>query len=210
MEKYLSGLFLQASLIFALGAQNLFVLESALHRRRHFLVSTICVLCDSILIMLGVLGAASVFVQYPWLKIIFGILGVGFLFYYGILKLFERPSLQVIKEDQGCLKNVFTTKSMIMKTLGFTLLNPHVYLDTLVLIGGYSAQYNKLQDRLIFGFGASSCSFLWFFMLSIFASKMNKYVNNLKIMRGINLISGIVLILLSCNLALDVWQWIIF
>src|SRR5271170_136620 len=85
----LQGFLLQASLILALGAQNLFVLESGLKRRRHLLVALICSICDAALITVGVAGAASLFVRVPLLKIAFGGLGVAFLVYYGLLKLKE-------------------------------------------------------------------------------------------------------------------------
>lgn len=208
MEKYLEGLFLQASLILALGAQNLFVLDSALNKRRHLLVSTICFLCDTLLILFGVLGAASIFLKYPWLKIGFGGLGVSFLVYYGILKLREKPNFKNTESSQKDLPNSVPVKEVILKTLGFSLLNPHVYLDTVVLIGGYSTQFTLLSDRLSFGLGASTCSLFWFFGLSIFAASMSKYINNYKIMRWISIISGIILLLLAYNLGEDVWKWI--
>ncbi len=86
---FLQGFFLQASLILALGAQNIFVLNCGLQRQRHLLVALLSSLCDMTLILIGVLGVASVFVQVPLLKIGFGVLGVGFLAYYGVLKLKE-------------------------------------------------------------------------------------------------------------------------
>ncbi len=95
MNQFAEGLFLQASLVLALGAQNIFVLESALRRRRHIVVAVVSTLCDTFLIFLGVLGAATVFIQIPWLKILFGALGVAFLFYYGFLKLNEKQAIHV-------------------------------------------------------------------------------------------------------------------
>ena len=80
MKFFSDGFLLQASLILALGAQNIFVLESGLKKQRQFVVAFVCSLCDLILIMLGVLGASSLFLRFPSLKIAFGIIGVGFLF----------------------------------------------------------------------------------------------------------------------------------
>jgi L-lysine exporter family protein LysE/ArgO len=89
MNQFIEGFLLQASLILALGAQNLFVLESGLKRQRHLLVALICSICDTVLIAVGVAGAASIFVQVPSLKICSGALGVLFLIYYGVKKILE-------------------------------------------------------------------------------------------------------------------------
>jgi L-lysine exporter family protein LysE/ArgO len=83
MNIFVQGLLLQASLILALGAQNIFVLNSGLRRERHLFVATICAVCDTFLTLFGVIGAASLFVQIPSLKTVFGILGVTFLLYNG-------------------------------------------------------------------------------------------------------------------------------
>jgi L-lysine exporter family protein LysE/ArgO len=174
MEKFVQGFLLQASLILALGAQNLFVLESGLKRQRHLWVATLCTLCDALLIALGVLGAATIFVRLPWLKILFGILGVAFLAYYGWIKLTEKPAKQ--KSTSFSSKKVVPLRVVTGQTLAFSLLNPHVYLDTLVLIGGFSAS-------------------------------MSRYVNNAQIMRGVSIVSGVVLLALAVKLGLDVWRW---
>ena len=86
---FTQGFFLQASLILALGAQNIFVLNSGLRRQRHLLVAFVSAVCDALLIFTGVLGVATLFVQIPLLKIGLGFVGVGFLFFYGFLKLKE-------------------------------------------------------------------------------------------------------------------------
>lgn len=89
MTSFVQGFFLQASLILALGAQNVFVLNSGLRKQRHLLVAFVSSLCDTVLIFSGVLGVATLFVQLPILKIALGLVGVGFLFFYGIVKLRE-------------------------------------------------------------------------------------------------------------------------
>jgi L-lysine exporter family protein LysE/ArgO len=205
MEKFVQGFLLQASLILALGAQNLFVLESGLKRQRHLWVATLCTLCDALLIALGVLGAATIFVRLPWLKILFGILGVAFLAYYGWIKLTEKPAKQ--KSTSFSSKKVVPLRVVTGQTLAFSLLNPHVYLDTLVLIGGFSAQFEDILDRLSFGSGAACFSMLWFFGLATFSASMSRYVNNAQIMRGVSIVSGVVLLALAVKLGLDVWRW---
>lgn len=198
---------MQASLILALGAQNLFVLESGLKQRKQYYVAFICSLCDAILIAIGVAGAASVFVKIPSLKIVFGFLGVAFLLYYGINKIIEAikpPKNSAVEQNQ-----VFDLKKITLMTLSFSLLNPHVYLDTLILVGGYSAKFAFLYDRFIFGTGAAAFSAIWFFSLAAFASALNKFLKSSRAMRLVALVSGIVLIALSCKLGFDLYAWLI-
>ena len=202
---FLQGFFLQASLILALGAQNIFVLNSGLKKERHLLVAGLSSLCDTLLIFIGVLGVASIFIQIPLLKISLGILGVIFLFYYGILKIKETKSGVAI-DLEGTPKS--EKKKVIMQTLGFSLLNPHVYLDTVVLIGGYSAKFYNLTERFYFGIGASVFSTIWFFSLVILASFSSRFLKNQIMMKTISLVSGLVLILLSYKLGLEVISWL--
>lgn len=203
MEQFLEGFFLQASLILALGAQNLFVLEMGLRKRRHLFVAGLCTFCDLLLILLGVLGAASFFVQIPWMKIAFGVLGVAFLAYYGLKKLFEKPSII----DAHANTQTLSIGVIVGQTLAFSLLNPHVYLDTVVLIGGYSTQFSESWDRLSFGLGASFFSLMWFFALAIFAAAMSRFLHNVKTMRMISVVSAVILLGLALKLSADVWHW---
>jgi L-lysine exporter family protein LysE/ArgO len=203
---FIQGFLLQASLILALGAQNIFVLNSGLRKQRHLLVALVSSICDTFLILVGVLGVATVFIQIPILKIILGVVGVGFLFYYGILKLKEaKIGIEISQTSQ----NMGTAKQAVAMSLGFSLLNPHVYLDTVVLIGGYSSKFDQLNERIYFGLGASAFSTIWFFGLAILASFGSRLLNNSKAMRIVSLISGIILIALAIKLGREVLDWII-
>jgi L-lysine exporter family protein LysE/ArgO len=206
MHIFLEGFLLQASLILALGAQNIFVLESGLKKQRHLLVAFVCSLCDAVLILIGVAGAASVFVQVPLLKVGFGILGVLFLLFYGVKKLIEgfRPS----PATESHAETSSSIQKVILLSLGFSLLNPHVYLDTVILIGGYSAKFPELSSRIEFGAGAASFSALWFFGLAIFAYSCRKLLNNPRGMQVVSLLSGVILMALSYKLGLDVYAWL--
>lgn len=202
---FAQGFFLQASLILALGAQNIFVLNSGLRKQRHLLVALVSSVCDAILIFIGVLGVATFFVRFPLLKIGLGLVGVAFLFFYGILKLKEAKNGVVLSQDS---EQATTAKRAILASLGFSLLNPHVYLDTVVLIGGYSSKFTHLDERFYFGAGASSFSTIWFFGLALMASVASRFLNNPKAMRIVSLISGLILILLAAKLGIDVLGWI--
>jgi L-lysine exporter family protein LysE/ArgO len=202
---FAQGFFLQASLILALGAQNIFVLNSGLRRQRHLLVASVCSFFDTLLIFLGVLGLASIFVQVPLLKIGLGIVGVGFLFFYGFLKLKEAKNGVTVKFDS---KQVTTIQQTLLTAVGFSLLNPHVYLDTVVLIGGYSTKFSQLIERFYFGAGAAVFSLIWFFGLAMIASLLSRLFNSQKAMRGVSLVSGVILIVLAIKLGADVVGWI--
>lgn len=202
---FFEGLLLQASLIFALGAQNIFVLEAGLRRQHHLAVSFVCFLCDFALIMLGVAGAATLFTKFPHLKIFVGILGVSFLFAYGIGKIFARP--EESKDTTQALKT--TLKRSVLLAFTFSVLNPHAYLDAFILIGGFSTKYEALQDRLMLGFGAAIYSGVWFLILSTFSSVMKPLLVQPARMQKVMSVAGVILVFLSAKLGLDVVDWII-
>lgn len=198
------GFLLQASLIFALGAQNLFVLESGLRRQYHLIVSFVCFFCDFILIMLGVAGAATLFHHFPEVKVFFGVIGVTFLMWYGFNKLTNK--------DEILLSDVLKEKSLkksVLQAMTFSLINPHAYLDGVVLIGGYSAKYPELSHRMAIGLGASLCSLTWFLVLSSASSKMMPLFQNPKRMRLVMSTAGLFLIFLSARLSVDVYGWVL-
>lgn len=205
IEIFFQGFLLQASLILALGAQNIFVLNSGLRKQRHLLIAFVSSVCDALLVLVGVLGVATVFIQLPALKITLGVVGVGFLFFYGSMKLKEAKngfSHQKVSEQ------AVTTKQAILTSLGFSLLNPHVYLDTVVLIGGYSTKFNSIFERFSFGIGASAFSTIWFFVLVKLANLGSRLLNNKNAMQFISLASGVILILLAIKLGVDVLHWL--
>ena len=202
----IQGFLLQASLILALGAQNIFVLNSGLRKKRHFLVALVSSICDTTLIFVGVLGVATFFIQYPILKISLGIAGVSFLFFYGAMKINESRNTIAITTTSSDTTNFWQT---VFASLAFSLLNPHVYLDTIVLVGGYSSKFSVLSERFFFGLGASSFSTLWFFGLAFSASLFESFLNNQKAMRMMSLVSGIILVLLALKLGAEATHWII-
>jgi L-lysine exporter family protein LysE/ArgO len=201
---FFEGFFLQASLILAVGAQNIYVLNSGLQKQRHLLVALVSSLCDTLLILIGALGVATFFVQFPIMKLMLGIVGVAFLLFYGLLKLNESRHGMSMTVSQT---QFISFKQTVLTSLGFSLLNPHVYLDTIVLIGGYSSKFLVVTERIAFGVGASVFSTLWFFGLAILASKVSRVLKDSQTMRVISLLSGIILILLSIKLGKDVVMW---
>ncbi|WP_312966681.1 LysE/ArgO family amino acid transporter [Acinetobacter gerneri] len=161
MSAYFYGLGVGFSLILAIGAQNAFVLKQGLKQQYVMIVCAICALSDSILIYLGVVGFSKIIQQYPIIVELAKYLGAGFLFFYGLKSLYSAFYHQdVLEPSQIEPENLY---KIIGLCLAFTWLNPHVYLDTVILIGSISAQFKA--DSIKFALGAMSASWIFFFSL---------------------------------------------
>lgn len=160
---YLTGMATGASLIIAIGAQNVFVLTQGIRKQHRFVVALICSLCDALLITAGVAGMGALIEQSPLLLSIASVAGALFLFVYGLKSLLSAFQAKTGMEESG--EHLVSRKQVIFTTLAITLLNPHVYLDTVVLLGSISATYAG-TGRFLFGGGAVTMSFLWFFILA--------------------------------------------
>ena len=183
MDFLLLGFFTGLSLILAIGAQNIFVIEQGLKKQHIFLVCLICSLSDLILIFVGIF-LFHYFVQYfnSTIELIFNILLIGFLihFIYSKIKIFNtNVSLQ---NDN----NNISKYDIFLKTLGFTYLNPHVYSDTVFILGNFSKNF-LLNEKIIFGIGASIASFLFFFLLGYLSKFLSKYAESKIIWNIINI-----------------------
>jgi len=160
MASFLPGFVLSFSLILAIGAQNAFVLRQGLRREHVFWVCLTCGLTDGILIVSGVVGFGALAQAVPWFEPVMRYGGAAFLLWYGWLNARSAWRGGAVLETSGA-----ETKSLrqaILTLLALTFLNPHVYLDTVVLIGSISSQYD---DRVLFGAGASLASVTFFFAL---------------------------------------------
>ena len=183
MEFLLLGFFTGLSLILAIGAQNIFVIEQGLKKQRIFLVCLICSLSDLILIFVGIF-LFHYFVQYfnSTIELIFNILLICFLihFIYSKIKIFNT------NVSLGSDQNNVSKYDILLKTLGFTYLNPHVYSDTVFILGNFSKNF-LLDEKIIFGIGASIASFLFFFLLGYLSKILSKYAQSKKVWNIINL-----------------------
>ncbi len=155
------GFLLGASLIVAIGAQNAFVLRQGLQRRHVLAVVLTCALSDALLIAAGVGGLGSLVRRLPGLLAAVTMLGVGFLTGYGLLAARRAWRGEVLEPSAG---EGQTPSAALVTCLALTFLNPHVYLDTVVLIGAVSARYVP-PTNIAFGAGAAAASALWFFGL---------------------------------------------
>lgn len=157
----LSGFGLGASLIIAIGSQNAFVLRQGLKRQYVFAVCTVCFLCDAVLIGLGAGGFGTLVAASPLLMGLTLWGGAAFLFAYGLRSFRSalRPG-ELAADDDGSAFDGPTR--IILTTLALSLLNPHVYLDTVLLLGSLAGQFSG-DSRLLFALGAMGASLVWFY-----------------------------------------------
>ena len=183
MEYVLLGFLTGLSLILALGAQNIFVIEQGLKKQHVFLVCLICSISDLILICLGIF-LFHYFNQFfnQTIELILNILLILFLIHFIYTKIKTHYSeINFHNEITSISKtNIF------IKTLGFTYLNPHVYSDTVFFLGNFSKNY-LLNQKISFGIGAAIASFLFFFTLGYLSNYLSKYAKSEKIWRVINI-----------------------
>jgi len=169
---FVQGLGLGAGLIIAIGSQNAFVLRQGLKHQHHFAIATLCFVIDTVLILLGGAGVGALVASTPALATGAAVFGALFLFTYGVLAFRRAWVGEALKTENGNDTPArMSLKAALLTTLGFSLLNPHVYLDTVVLLGGISGQH-PWPDRAWFLGGAATASFLWFYTLAFAATKL--------------------------------------
>lgn len=162
-EAYASGFGLGSGLIVAIGAQNAFVLRQGLLRRHVFASAAICALSDAALIAAGAAGFGALVAATPWLRHVAAFGGAAFLIWYGLraARAALNPAALTLEETRRAPGGL---KAALLTVLALTWLNPHVYLDTVVLLGGIAGQY-AADARVWFAVGAMSASVVWFFGL---------------------------------------------
>ncbi|HIP24327.1 MAG TPA: amino acid transporter [Rhodobacteraceae bacterium] len=166
----LTGFFTAFALILAIGAQNAFVLRQGLLGHHVFAVALTCAVSDAILITLGVAGFGVLVEQFPTLPLIMRYAGAAFLLGYGALRFYA-----AWKGDAhlDAAKPAASLRATVLTCLMLTWLNPHVYLDTLGLLGAISTQFETLPSKIIFGISAVTASFTFFFSLAYGAKLMS-------------------------------------
>jgi len=193
MEFLLLGFFTSISLILAIGPQNVYVIEQGLKKQYVFLVCLICSISDCILIFVGIF-LFHYFSQYfnSLIELAFNFVLLIFLGHFIYSKFKTRNEYVDLNQS----KNTIPVFNIILKTLGFTYFNPHVYSDTVFILGNFSKNFD-LTQKIIFGLGASSASFLFFFLLGYTSNYFSKYLNSKEIWKLINwIIIGIMSVLI--------------
>lgn len=200
LSYFFQGLTLGAALILPLGPQNAFVMNQGIRRQYHLMIASLCAISDLILICGGIFGGSALLMQSPWLLAIVTWGGVAFLLWYGwgalrtaMSSSVELASAEVMK--QGRWKIVATV-------LAVTWLNPHVYLDTFVVLGSLGGQLADEPKRW-FALGTVSASILWFYGLAFLAAWLAPRLRTAKAQRIINGVVGIVMWFIAFQLAAD-------
>ena len=202
MEYALLGFFTGLSLILALGAQNIFVIEQGLKKQFIFIVCLICSASDLLLIFLGIFlfGYFKIFFNQT-IELIFNIFLIIFLIYFIYTKIKNKYDNVYFSTD----KKIISKSSVIFRTLGFTYLNPHVYSDTVFFLGNFSKNF-LMVDKVFFGIGASLASFLFFFSIGYLSQFFSKYLNEQKIWKSINFFIIIFMSMLVLYVLLDIFN----
>ncbi|WP_286708260.1 LysE/ArgO family amino acid transporter [Psychrobacter sp. UBA2514] len=192
---YLSGFLLGLSLIIAIGSQNAFVLKQGLKREHIFFVCLFCAVSDALLISAGVGGFGAVTARYPHVIDIAKIAGILFLLGYGLQSLYASVRVSHALTVEGQV--VSSLKKALLLCFGFTWLNPHVYLDTLVLVGMVST---GAASKLTFAIGAISASFFFFFALGYGARLLRPLFAKPKAWNILDALVGLLMLYLAWHL----------
>jgi len=198
LSYYFQGLILGAAMILPLGPQNAFVMNQGIRRQYHIMIAFLCAVSDMALICAGVFGGSALLVQSPWLLAIVTWGGVAFLLWYGFGALktamsrhLELASAEVMRQGRW---------KIIATMLAVTWLNPHVYLDTFVVLGSLGGQLESVPRRW-FAAGTVSASFLWFFGLALLAAWLAPRLRTARAQRTINIVVGCVMWFIAFQLA---------
>ncbi len=180
MENVILGFLTGGSLIFAIGPQNLFVIEQGLKKNFIFTVTTICTISDILLIFLGIFIYHIFDFISPGVEIILNLILIVFLINFIKDKIKDNKKIKI-----KITKKNLNLKNTVLKTLGFTYLNPHVYSDTVFILGNLSKNF-PLIDKLNFAFGASISSIIFFYFLGYTSSLFSNFIENNNAMKFIN------------------------
>lgn len=197
MTPALTGFATGFSLILAIGAQNAFVLRQGLLRQHVFWLSLFCATSDALLIAAGVAGFGVITAAWPALPLVMSLAGAGFLIVYGATRLwaaYQGGHQMEITGDGHSL-----TKTLAIAA-AFTWANPHVYLDTLGLIGAISTGYEVVSDKVIFGIGAVTASFVFFFSLGYGARLLAPIMRSATAWRVLDLLIGLTMFAIAGKL----------
>ena len=206
MIPFLEGIALGASLIIAIGPQNAFVIQQGILRQHVFLAAFVCTLVDVVLIIIGAAGFGTLIAIIPSLKTYFLWGGILFLMGYGTLSLISSFKYPHDEDSLGKNESGYPTKnrkSIIITAAGFSLLNPHVYLDTVILLGGLAAQY-EIPERNYFAFGAIMASVVWFYGIGYGATLVAPWFESSRGKRILDLVIAMIMFVLAFVLMLNV------
>ncbi|PWI34641.1 amino acid transporter [Vibrio albus] len=194
----LQGFGFGATMIIPIGAQNAYVLNQGIQRNHHLTTATICSFLDIFFISLGVFGGGAVLAQSDWLLTSVTLGGILFLSFYGFSSI--KSAFRSADNETQATTLARGRRAVILGTLAVTVLNPHLYLDTIVILGSIGGQFEG-SDRISFVIGTIMASFVWFYSLSIGAAKLAPVLSQPKVKKGIDIVVGLVMFVIATSLA---------
>ncbi|HHX8493391.1 TPA: LysE/ArgO family amino acid transporter [Vibrio diabolicus] len=195
----LQGFGLGASMIIPIGAQNTYVLNQGIKRNHHLTTATICSILDMIFISLGIFGGGAILSQNEILLTSVTLGGIAFLSFYGLLSLKSAFKSDSDSESKGEVV-ARGRRTVILGALAVTVLNPHLYLDTVVILGSIGGQFEG-HDRIAFALGTMMASFVWFYTLSIGAAKLGPTLSKPRVKKGIDIAVAVMMFTIAYILA---------
>ena len=194
---FVQGAGLGASMIIPIGAQNSYVLNQSIKRNHHYIAAIICVFFDVTLMGLGVYGGAELLNASPVVFTLITWGGILFLLGYGLLSF--KAAFKPVSSQEEVTNEHKSLKVVILTTLAVTLLNPHVYLDTIVIVSSVSSQF-QAQDKSAFAAGIMVASVLWFICLTKGGAKLSGFLTQTKVRQGLDFTIGTVMWLIALSL----------
>ena len=196
MFAFLPGFFTGLSLIIAIGAQNAFVIRQGLTRRHVFTVVAICSLIDASLIALGIGGLGAAIQGLPWLLEVIRWFGVAYLTWFGIKSAISATKSQTLDPSGVESKSV---GKVIATVVTLSLLNPHVYLDTVIFVGGVGNTFG--DNRWYFAFGAMLASLIWFTSIGYGAKAASRFMSKPIFWKVLDAVIAVIMFALAVTLA---------
>lgn len=198
LNVFFEGFGMSAGLIIAIGAQNAYVLKQGIKRQNVLLIAFLCSIIDTFLIICGVIGMGELINRNKTLLIGATVLGILFLAYYS-LRSFRGALNPPVYSDSSKLEEKQSKIKTALTVGALSLLNPHVYIDTVLLLGSIGSRY-PLNERYIFALGASLASITWFFSLSFGAGKLAPLFKKKKTWQILDFVIGIIMVLIIIQL----------
>ncbi|AMF95377.1 amino acid transporter [Vibrio fluvialis] len=193
----LQGFGFGATMIIPIGAQNAYVLNQGIKRNHHLTTATICSFLDIFFISLGIFGGGAILSQSELLLTFVTVGGIAFLTFYGLQS--WKSAFTAQSEENATTTTARGHRAVILGTLAVTVLNPHLYLDTVVILGSIGGQFEG-NDRLSFAVGTIMASFVWFYSLSIGAAKLAPTLSRPRVKQAIDI--GVALMMFGIAIAL--------
>jgi L-lysine exporter family protein LysE/ArgO len=193
----LQGTLLGCSMIIPIGVQNSFILSQGIKRNHHLLTASICLLCHIVLTVLGIFGGGELITSNELLMLLIGWGGITFLVLYASRALYRAWRFHY--SDFKNEKALSSRKTVIVTTLALTLLNPHVYLDTVVILGSVGSTFIG-NSKVFFTVGAILAAVMWFYCLAVSAAKLAPWLAKPSVQRSIDIFIGLVMYAIAYKL----------